>query len=56
MPQNRFIGRIAEAYDMDSPEMFEPELLAATVDFLAAQAQGGEPWSSGLARGGSRSH
>jgi len=41
MPQNTFVGRVAAAYDADSPEMFEPELLAATADFLAAEARGG---------------
>jgi SAM-dependent methyltransferase len=41
MPQNRFTGPIAETYDADSPEMFVPELLAVTVEFLAAQARGG---------------
>jgi hypothetical protein len=48
MPQNRFIGRIAEAYDADSPEMFDPEQLTATVDFLAAQAQGGGALEFGI--------
>jgi SAM-dependent methyltransferase len=41
MPQNRFVGPVADAYDTDSPEMFEPALLAATADFLAAAARGG---------------
>jgi SAM-dependent methyltransferase len=51
MPQNRFIGPVAEAYDADSPEMFEPELLAATADFLAAQARGGRALEFGIGTG-----
>src|SRR5262245_65472556 len=51
MPQNWFIGRIAEAYDADSPNMFEPALLAATVDFLAAQARGGRALEFGIGTG-----
>ncbi len=41
MPENRFQGIIAERYDADSPEMFEPAVLNATVDFLAALAGDG---------------
>jgi SAM-dependent methyltransferase len=51
MPQNRFVGRVADAYDADSPEMFEPELLAATADFLAAEARGGRALEFGIGTG-----
>jgi SAM-dependent methyltransferase len=51
MPQNRFVGRVAVTYDADSPEMFEPELLAATADFLAAEARGGRALEFGIGTG-----
>ena len=41
MPQNIFIGSIAESYDRDSPEMFAQALLDATVNFLVDAARGG---------------
>jgi len=41
MPQNIFTGRVAEAYDLGSPEMWEPALLDTTANFLADAARGG---------------
>ena len=35
MPQNVFIGLIAEFYDATSTEMYHPAVLDPTVDFLA---------------------
>jgi SAM-dependent methyltransferase len=51
VPQNQFVGRIAEMYDADSPEMFDPALVAATADFLAAQARGGSALEFGIGTG-----
>ena len=41
VPQNVFTGRIAERYDEDSADMFDPGVIQATVAFLADAAQGG---------------
>lgn len=42
MPVNLFVGAVAEGYDATSAEMYDPELLDATADFLAAEARGGK--------------
>jgi hypothetical protein len=36
-----FDERIAENYDADSTDMFEPTVIDATVDFLESRAGGG---------------
>jgi SAM-dependent methyltransferase len=41
MPRIRFDEEVAATYDEDSAERFDPELLAATTEFLAEQAGGG---------------
>jgi SAM-dependent methyltransferase len=41
MPPIRFDEGIAATYDEDSAERFDPQLLAATTEFLAGQAGGG---------------
>jgi hypothetical protein len=46
VPQNLFVGRVAQGYDLGSPEMWDAALLAVTADFLAANAHGGPGWSS----------
>ena len=51
MPQNRFVGPVADTYDTDSPEMFDPQLLAATADFLADLAHGGPALEFGIGTG-----
>jgi SAM-dependent methyltransferase len=51
MPQNQFVGPIAEKYDATSAEMYEPALVEATVDFLAAQASGGTALELGIGTG-----
>src|SRR5262249_46656138 len=51
MPQNQFVGPIAERYDADSTEMFEPALLQATTDFLATEARGGRALEFGIGTG-----
>jgi SAM-dependent methyltransferase len=51
VPQNIFTGRVAEGYDLGSPEMYEPSLLRATVDFLAVQARGGPALEFGIGTG-----
>jgi len=51
MPQNRFVSPVASTYDGDSPEMFDPELLAATADFLAVEARGGRALEFGIGTG-----
>ena len=51
MPQNLFTCRVAEEYDVGSSEMYEPELLAATADFLAATAKGGRALEFGIGTG-----
>ena len=51
MPQNKFVGWVATQYDADSLEMFEPTLLDATGDFLAAEARGGRALEFGIGTG-----
>ena len=51
MPQNLFTGRAAEGYDLGSLDMYEPGLLAATADFLAAMARGGRALEFGIGTG-----
>ena len=51
MPQNHFVGRVAERYDSDSPEMYLPALVDATADFLAAEACGGRALEFGIGTG-----
>ena len=51
VPQNIFVGRYAEGYDLGSPEMYDPALLAVTVDFLADAAQGGRALEFGIGTG-----
>ncbi len=51
MPQNIFTGPAAEGYDRGSREMYEPGLLAATADFLAAMARGGRALEFGIGTG-----
>jgi SAM-dependent methyltransferase len=51
VPQNLFTGRVAEGYDLGSPQMYEPSLLAATADFLSAQARGGRALELGIGTG-----
>ena len=51
MPQNLFTGPIAEGYDVGSPEMYDPALLAATAGFLAAIARGGRALEFGVGTG-----
>lgn len=51
MPQNNFIGSVAERYDADSAEMFEPALLEATSEFLATEARGGRALEFGIGTG-----
>jgi len=51
VPQNLFTCRVAEEYDVGSSEMYEPELLAATADFLAATAKGGRALEFGIGTG-----
>ena len=35
MPENFFGERVAERYDNDESEMFDPAVIESTVDFLA---------------------
>jgi len=51
VPQNLFTGPIAEGYDLGSPEMYDPALLAATAGFLAAIARGGRALEFGIGTG-----
>ncbi len=51
MPQNLFIGHVAEGYDLGSPEMYEPSLLTATAEFLRAEARGGRALEFGIGTG-----
>jgi SAM-dependent methyltransferase len=41
MRQNHFVERVAENYDSDSDDMFDPAVVGATVDFLADLAGDG---------------
>jgi len=51
VPQNIFVGRVAEGYDEWPPEMWDPAVLAMTADFLAATAQGGRALEFGIGTG-----
>ena len=51
MPQNLFAGPVAEGYDRDSPEMFEPGVVDATVGFLVDAARGGSALEFGVGTG-----
>ena len=51
MPHNIFTGRVAEGYDLGSPEMREPALLEATASFLADAADGGAALEFGIGTG-----
>jgi SAM-dependent methyltransferase len=51
VPQNQFVGPVAEGYDGASPEMYVPALLEATADFLAAEARGGSALEFGIGTG-----
>ena len=51
MPQNQFVGPVAEGYDAASTEMYAPALLEATVSFLAAEARGGNALEFGIGTG-----
>jgi SAM-dependent methyltransferase len=51
VPQNLFTGRVAEGYDLGSPEMYEPALLTATAAFLSAEARGGRALEFGIGTG-----
>ncbi len=48
---NYFDGRIAEHYDADSAAMFDPAVVGATVDFLAALAGDGAALELGIGTG-----
>src|SRR6202034_664373 len=49
--KNYFAGKIAENYDRDSESMFDPAVLAATVDFLAELAGDGAALELGIGTG-----
>ena len=51
MPENIFTGRIAETYDLDSPDMYEPAGLERTVSFLADAACDGAVLEFGIGTG-----
>jgi SAM-dependent methyltransferase len=51
MPQNLFTGRVAESYDLGSPEMWEPALLHSTASFLADNAEGRPALEFGVGTG-----
>jgi SAM-dependent methyltransferase len=51
VPENLFTGPVAEGYDLGSPEMHDPGLLAATAGFLAAAARGGRALEFGVGTG-----
>ncbi len=51
VPQNLFVGPVAEGYDAGSPEMYDPALLERTAAFLAAAAQGGPALEFGVGTG-----
>jgi SAM-dependent methyltransferase len=51
VPQNQFVGSVAEGYDAGSPEMYVPALVEATVAFLAAEAHGGRALEFGIGTG-----
>ena len=41
MPENKFVGPIAEQYDADSSDMFDPAVIDPAVALLAGLARGG---------------
>jgi SAM-dependent methyltransferase len=51
VPQNTFVGRVAERYDADSALMFTPDVLAATVELLASEAGHGRALELGIGTG-----
>ncbi len=51
MPKNYFDGPIAQDYDADSADMFDPTILEPTVDFLAHLASGGSALELGIGTG-----
>jgi SAM-dependent methyltransferase len=51
MPTNYFDEPVASRYDADAAEMYDPALLAATVDFLAALAGEGPVLELGIGTG-----
>ena len=51
MPQNLFVGRVAEGYDVGAAHVYRPEALAATADFLEAAAEGGRALEFGIGTG-----
>ena len=51
VPENLFVGRIAETYDLDSPDVYEPAALERTVSFLADAADGGAALEFGIGTG-----
>src|SRR5215216_2266666 len=51
MPDDSFAGRVADRYDETSAEMFAPEVVASTVDFLAELCGGGAALELGIGTG-----
>ena len=51
METNHFDARVAANYDVDSADMFYPDLIGATVDFLAGLAGGGGALELGIGTG-----
>lgn len=51
MPQNVFTGRVAERYDLDSADMYEPGVLEPTVSFLADAVRSGAALELGIGTG-----
>lgn len=51
MPNNIFTGWIAEGYDQDSPDMYEPGVLEPAVRFLADAARSGAALEFGIGTG-----
>jgi SAM-dependent methyltransferase len=49
--RNYFDGPVAERYDDDSADMFDPQVLGPTVDFLAELAAGGNALELGIGTG-----
>jgi SAM-dependent methyltransferase len=49
--QNYFDGPIAQHYDADSPDRFDPDVVAATVDFLFELAGNGAALELGIGTG-----
>ncbi len=51
MPTDHFEGRIAESYDADSSQFFDPAVVGPTVNFLAGLARGGSALEFGIGTG-----